>query len=214
MRFNLVIDGSFAEIFKGEERAARVAVRGGIKDGTEQIKGLWRGQVTSAGLGDRLARTVRSNVYPNKPSTNAAGLVWSRAPKIIDAFDRGVTIRSADGFWLAIPTRNVRLSGGARGRKMTPAEWERKNNRRLHFVYQKTGPSFLVDKGGDPLRERIMGRRGVHRAARRRKFREIGEIIFLLVPQVRLKKRLDLERDARAVGNRLPSLVVSNWPRS
>lgn len=37
-------------------------------------------------------------------SAEAAAYVWSRAPKIVDAFDRGVVIRSARGLFLAIPT--------------------------------------------------------------------------------------------------------------
>jgi len=37
--------------------------------------------------------------------------------------------------------------------------------------------------------------------------------IFLLVPQVRLKKRLDLERPSRAALNALPGAIVSRWER-
>ena len=36
-------------------------------------------------------------------------------------------------------------------------------------------------------------------------------VIFLLVPQVRLRKRLDLDRSARAAEARLPELIVANW---
>jgi hypothetical protein len=35
--------------------------------------------------------------------------------------------------------------------------------------------------------------------------------IFLLVPQVQLRKRLDWERDARAAQERIPSAIVANW---
>jgi hypothetical protein len=201
------------ETFRATEREARVAVRAGIAEATDGLKLDWRRQVTGAGLGQRLANTIRGQVWPRRPSTGAAGLVWTRAPVIVDAHDRGATIRSKNGFWLAIPTRIARLSGGARARKLTPGEWERRNNRRLHFVYMKTGPSLLVDKGGDPLRERVMGRNGVHRTARRRRFREIGEVIFILVPQVRLRKRLDLNGAANAAVARLPGLIVNRWPR-
>jgi hypothetical protein len=36
-------------------------------------------------------------------------------------------------------------------------------------------------------------------------------VIFLLVPQVKLPKRLDLAQDARAVENALPGMIVANW---
>ena len=35
--------------------------------------------------------------------------------------------------------------------------------------------------------------------------------IFLVVPQVKLTKRLELARDARAVAAALPGLVVERW---
>ena len=35
--------------------------------------------------------------------------------------------------------------------------------------------------------------------------------IFLLVPQVKLPKRLDLAQDADRAFDRLPGLIVANW---
>jgi hypothetical protein len=35
--------------------------------------------------------------------------------------------------------------------------------------------------------------------------------IFLLVPQVKLPKRLDLARDAERAHDPLPGLIVANW---
>jgi hypothetical protein len=35
--------------------------------------------------------------------------------------------------------------------------------------------------------------------------------IFLLVPQVKLRKRLDLMRDANAAQAQIPSAIVANW---
>jgi len=37
--------------------------------------------------------------------------------------------------------------------------------------------------------------------------------IFLLVPQVKLPKRLDLDRDTARVHDSLPWLIVANWAR-
>jgi hypothetical protein len=35
--------------------------------------------------------------------------------------------------------------------------------------------------------------------------------IFLLVPQVKLPKRLDLDRDTARAHDALPGLIVANW---
>ena len=35
--------------------------------------------------------------------------------------------------------------------------------------------------------------------------------IFLLVPQVKLPKRLDLARDAERAADGVPGLIVANW---
>ena len=35
--------------------------------------------------------------------------------------------------------------------------------------------------------------------------------IFLLVPQVKLQKRLDLARDAERAHDAVPRLIVANW---
>jgi hypothetical protein len=46
------------------------------------------------GSGERLSRTWRGKTFPEVgESAEAAAYVWSRAPKIVDAFDCGVVIR-------------------------------------------------------------------------------------------------------------------------
>ena len=95
---------NIARLMADEVKAGEKAVHFGIRDAGIALKDAWRGQVTSAGLGQRLARTIRSEAYPKgKPSLNASALVWSKAPVIVGAHDTGPLIRSKDGFWLAIP---------------------------------------------------------------------------------------------------------------
>ena len=60
------------------------AVTLGIKSATDGLKISMRNQVKSAGLSNRLANTWRADVYPKgKKSIFAAGLVYSKAPKIM-----------------------------------------------------------------------------------------------------------------------------------
>ncbi len=59
----------------------------------------------------------------------AATYIWSRAPEIVDAFDRGMVICSARGLFLAIPTAAVGKCGrSAVGshEKIRPEGWQRR----------------------------------------------------------------------------------------
>ena len=191
-----------ADVLKGAEEA----VTRGVRQAGEGLKHDWRAQLTSARLGQRLANSIRGEHYPKgRSSISAAALVFSRAPKLIDAFDRGVTIRAKNGLWLAIPTP---AAGRARGgKKITPRAWEQRTGRRLRFVYRRGVPSLLVAE------QARITKRGLAVASRSKTGRgAVTAPIFLLVPQVHLRKRLDLDRAARSWEGRLPELVVANWP--
>ena len=130
-------------------------------------------------------------------------MVWSRAPVIIGAHDSGPLIRSRNGFWLAIPTPAAGKS--TRGGRITPGEWERRSGLRLRFVYRRTGPSLLVAEGRLNARGRAV-------ASRSKTGRGVTTVpIFLLMPQVQLRKRLDLARDAARAQDALPGAIVANW---
>lgn len=104
MRLSIAIPDlgkALAETEKDIERA----VTSGMRDAANGLKQDLREDVVAAGLGERLSRTWRGKTFPEMgESAEAAAYVWSRAPKIVDAFDRGVVIRSARGLFLAIPT--------------------------------------------------------------------------------------------------------------
>lgn len=193
-----------ARLMADEVKAGEKAVHFGIRDAGVALKNVWRGQVTGAGLGQRLARTIRSETWPkHKHSMNAASMVWTRAPVIVSAHDTGPLIRSRDGFWLAIPTE---AAGKSRtGKRPTPDEWRARTGMKLRFVYRPNGPSLLIAEG------RIAkGGRAV--ASRSKTGRGLTSIpIFLLVPQVKLRKRLDLEKPAQAALAALPAAIVRKW---
>jgi hypothetical protein len=168
------------------------------------LKAAWRAQITGAGLGQRLANSIQLASFPKSgESLDAAALVWSKAPVIVGAHDTGPLIRSKNGFWLAIPTPAAGQS--TRGGRITPGEWERRRGLRLRFVYRRTGPSLLVAEGrlntkGQAVESRSKTGRG-----------KVTAPIFLLVPQVKLPKRLDLARDAARAHEAVPGLIVANW---
>ncbi|MGR3420826.1 MAG: DUF6441 family protein [Paracoccus sp. (in: a-proteobacteria)] len=204
MRLKLDIDPDIVAMMQAEIKAGKKAVTGAMREAGAGLKTAWRGQITGAGLGRRLANSIRNATYPKAgESLNATALVWSKAPVIIGAHNAGPLIRSKDGFWLAIPTEAAGKS--LRGGRITPGEWERRTGLRLRFVYRRRGPSLLVAEG----RLNTKGRAVVSRSKTGRGRATVP--IFLLVPQVRLPKRLDLARDAERAVDAVPGRIVGKW---
>lgn len=204
MRLKLQIDPDLAALMAAEVAAGERATSAAIGKAATDLKTAWRAQITGAGLGGRLAKTIRSEEYPKgRPSLNAAALVWSKAPVIVGAHDTGPLIRARNGLWLAIPTPAAGKS--LRGGRISPGEWERRRGLRLRFIYRRTGPSLLVAEG----RLDSKGRAVVSRSKTGRGRAAVP--IFLLVPQVKLPKRLDLARDAARAHDMIPGLIVANW---
>ncbi len=211
MRLAAALRGDLRRIVADELRSAGRAVTAGVREATDGLKAELRAQVTGTGLGERLARTWRGEVYPKgQMSISAAGFVWSKAPGIVRIYEEGATIRSTKGFYLAIPTEAAGR-GGAGRTKITPGAWERRTGQRLRFVYRRGAPSLLV---ADSLRART-GKRGGFApasATARRTGRSLVTVpIFILVPQVSFRKRLDVEGAARRWHGRLPGLVLRHW---
>lgn len=207
-----VVVGDIARYMREEYEAGERAVKTAMTAAGKGLQGDWRAQIAGAGLGFRLPRTIRTRAYPiGRDSMNAAAVVWSNAPKIIGAFERGVTIRSKEGFWLAIPTPEAGSKGLGR-KRITPGGWEQRTGMRLRFVYRRTGPSLLV-ADGPRFNSRglaVMSRAKAQRDGTRRGV--VTAVIFWLVPQVTLRRRLDLGRDVDKWANRVPGLIVQNWP--
>lgn len=204
MKLKLAIDPDLVAMMQAEITAGERAVSAAIRDAGSGLKSDWRREITGAGLGNRLAHTIRSAQYPkSKASLNAAALVWSNAPIIVGAHETGPLIRSKSGLWLAIPTAAAGKS--ARGGRISPREWEQRRGLQLRFVYRSRGPSLLVAEGR-------LNSRGLGVASRAKTGRGMATVpIFILVPQVKLRKRLDLERDTGRALDSVPGLIVANW---
>lgn len=205
MKLKLDIAPDIAAMMAAEIAAGERAVTAAVREAGAGLKSAWRGQIVGAGLGPRLANSIRSQQFPKSgESLRTAALVWSKAPVIVGAHDAGPLIRSKNGFWLAIPTEAA--GRGLRGGRITPGEWERRRGMRLRFVYRRTGPSLLV---ADRARINTRGQAVASRSKTGRG--HVTVPIFLLVPQVKLPKRLDLARDAARAHDMIPGLIVGNW---
>ena len=194
---------------QAELRDLERAVATGTREAGRGLKTELRREVASAGLGQRLANSWRDQHYPNQ-KLDAASLVYTKVPQIIRAFDEGAAIRSRRGPFLAIPTENAPRKG-TDGRRISPSTFPEHRFGPLRFVPRPNGPSLLVVDG---LRASFSGKsgelRGFRRATDRARARGDGlttVVMFLLVPQVKLSKRLDVARAAEHWSAQLPALI-------
>jgi hypothetical protein len=187
-------------------------------DVAQGLKTDWRQQIVDAGLGKRLANTVRAKRYPESGfSANAAAFVWTKAPNIIEAHNRGATIVPVHGGkYLAWPTpeAGVKHSSGRKHARITPALWERETGVKLQFLKPRNSRyAFLVSKGHY--------RRQAVRYQRRKSFRPIKEapipgeaktiVIFILAPVVTLPKRLDIESLGDHWAGQVDDAISRRW---
>ena len=209
MRLSAALVGDLKKIMEQEITDAEIAVASGITQATDGLKLELRGQITGAGLGDRLSKTWRGNVYPKGGrSINAAGLVYNNAPHIVGAFATGATIKSKNSRYLAIPTQYVTRR---EGRKVSPADFEEAGIP-LRYVPPQGGRRFgllVVDNF------RVTGK-GRARVASNRAIKTgsgvTTVVMFFLIPQVTLKKRFDVDSVSQKWLDKLPRLVLAGWP--
>jgi hypothetical protein len=219
---------ALAEEVRAGERAATRAVR----DETAALQRELRGQVT-ASLGGKargIANAWRAQVFPRTGvSLRPAGLVWSKTPLVIDAFERGATIRpQGGGRFLAIPTGFNAARGwrgrGDKGLRVTPAQMVASRQGFLRPF--KSGRGYVwclpLRQGAQTSRRRTRLIAGgvtevgtanrLGREAWARGLLERGMVpIFLLLPQVKLAKRLDVRGASLRALRRLPGRFVAAW---
>ena len=214
MRLQAAIQGDLNALLQAEVRAAEKAVTTGVRTASDGLKTELRAQITGAGLGTRLANTWRGEVYPKgKPSIGTAGFVFSKAPGIVRLYAEGGLIRSRKGLYLAIPTPAAGKFAAGR-QKITPAAWERKHGQRLRLVVRRGRPSLLV---ADNTRLTKRGRAAANIGRRQgaaftRLSGRTTVPLFVLVPQVTVRRRLDVDGAAQKWIAALPRLVVREWP--
>jgi hypothetical protein len=211
MKLTATITRSVETGIQAELRAIESAVTSGTREAGRGLRTELRRQLTSAGLGQRLANSWRDKHYPNpNQRLDAASLVYTKAPQIIRAFDEGELIRSRRGRFLAIPTESGPRKG-TDGRRISPSTFPEHRFGPLRFVPRPNGPSLLVVDG---LRASFSRQTGELRNFRRatERARRSGQglttvVMFLLVPQVKLRKRLDVDRAAERWSAQLPALI-------
>lgn len=200
MRVDVDFDGLTAVMQEIEGDVAGAATAA-MKESTYKALLTLRRQVTSNGLGQRLANTWRDRVFPEqRRSMTPSGYIWSNAPDIVDSFNRGAVIRPMGGAkYLWIPTKNVPRARGrvnVRGRvikggAMSPEEVENMFNDQLTIRRGKNGSllAFIdVVRARNGRAVRSVTKR---RVAAGRKAEPV--LMFVLRRTVALPRLLDIE---------------------
>jgi hypothetical protein len=228
MRLAATLGASLARILEQEVRAGERAVTRGVRAETERLKTELRQQVVAAfgARGRGIANAWRARVFPpSGESLGAAGIVWTKVPSIIDAFERGATIRARGGRYLAIPTGfNAPQGRRGRGARVTPQQMVASRQAFLRPFRSARGfvwclPVRQGERVGRRRAPLIAGGLAAVATARRRGaagwqaelLRQGFVPMFLLVPQVQLAKRLDVRGAANRALARLPAAIVREW---
>jgi hypothetical protein len=192
-----------------ELRDIERAVATGTRAAGRGLKTEFRRQVSSVGLGQRLANSWRDRQLP-EPETRRRepGLHQGVADHPCFRPGRGDPEQARA---LSCDPDRERTEEGTDGRRIKPSTFPEHRLGPLRFVPRPSGPSLLVVDGLRASFSRQTGQlRGFRRATDR--VRRSGQglttvVMFLLVPQVKLPKRLDVARAAERWSTQLPALI-------
>lgn len=217
MKLSAKVDGSFSAAMAAAKVIKTNAAVKGLTSGGSQLKNVLRDDVSSAGLGDRLARTWQLKVYRNN-GRNPAALVYSKAPKIISAYARGATIVATGGRrLLALPTDNVPKK--RQGQSLTPREVESRFGRKLRFVLANRAQAaaaggnnafgFLMLDGVTASKSngrlRAASARALEGAGRANQVKSV--LMFTLERSVTVRQRIDLAARASEAATNTSLLI-------
>jgi hypothetical protein len=187
---------------------------GDVRDAVfEETRGLEQDleKITRMAVKGKLWRAWASDTWPKsggiskKPRGRIKLNGGKRTVGAMTFFTQEGRITAGGGGYLAIPTD----AAGPRGRtrNLTPGEWERRNGKKLRFVYRRGRPSLLVLDDA-----RVTGRKGV---ARGRLTKRAGPgygatiVIFVLLPFVAFSPRISTQ----PLINRRQGMVEKNIQR-
>lgn len=226
MNFGVEID--VKGLAEGLDRETARQVTAGVREATTAVRDDVREETFHAfGWSNRLPKAWRMRVFPEGgASLEAAGwvVVKNTAADIIASAMEATTIRARNGPWLAVPllehSGRFGLKAGAsefrrRGsrERVTPAGWERRTGLKLRFVPDSPGRAFLVADAAQRTRGLVAPYRGKGRGSKL--YGPAGRtfVVFLLVRQVRTKKRLDLAGVTTRAAQRTPQLIARQFGR-
>jgi hypothetical protein len=233
MRLSVGLNTTFAQVLENVAADGRAAVTAGIRGATADLKNTLRAQVRANFASRSLPTTWQQLDFPARgQSLSAAGRVFSRVPVIINAYSEARAIRGRRGQRLAIPTgwnaTRGRRGRGEAGVRITTAQMAA--NPSAFVVRAKGNPGVLlwclpvaqgeagVSARGRRSRALVAGgavqiATGKDRGRlRRREALKQGFVpMFILLREVRLARRIDLDGPIRATSAAIPRKITAAW---
>ncbi|WP_142847229.1 DUF6441 family protein [Telmatospirillum sp. J64-1] len=212
-------------------REGAVAVTAGVEAAVKGMQLDLRQQVLRAGFADTVANMIGAEAYPKrgKASFRASGTIFARgesADDILSSISEGVRI-SGQGRYLAIPTGYNKAGGRRRSRTgplITPQQMS--EMRKMTFVRPGTNGTLVwflrVTHAQEMRRGKVQslafaGGRYLVGSGRRKRTAAILEAgavpMFILVPQVRMKRAMDVDATMRRWAERMPALIERALPK-
>lgn len=218
MRLNAAIQGDLKQIMAGELAAATKGVTQGIERAATILKGELRHQVAQTTKGTKLASAWRQKFFFNK-GLNAAAIVYSKAPNIITSFEEGSTIVAKKSRFLAIPTPYAKgLIGGRL--KATPAMCKAKGIPLVFLRAQHGHHAMLIldftKYAGVRVGKSGRASLGIHTKTGKIRSGTIVTFVpmFILLEQVKLRKRLDVKGATEKAARLLPLIIMRNYQQA
>lgn len=229
------------QIMKGELRRLSKPIRAAVAAEGKAAQEALRSQARAAGFKDKgkaLANAWRLSLYPAANSSSdtlrPAAMVWSKMPRVVDAFDRGAIITARKRKYLAIPTAMNAPQGRRSKLRMTPSDMldAQKRGEALMIPLKKARGSYLWCLkvfGGSRVGRRLAsgklarttriklfvgkgteiltGNRKGAEANRKTTLARGSVPMFLLMRRVRLQRRLDTDGIRKRAEATLPGRV-------
>lgn len=219
-RVYATLSGNLTEFLKGERTEAAKIITAAVNRAATGLRDELRKQVKAnfrrtgrmqRAAGQNFVKTVRARMYPvGRKSMGAAGLVYFTA-SFMAAHIQGATIKAQGGRWLIIPLpeavrRGYDMQEGDRSTFGRFTKGSNAGNANVAAATRDFGPlAFIQLPGGRAL---LAGNPARQNAKGRKSFTgtKLGGALvplFILVPQVRLKPRIDVDGPARKALDRL-----------
>ena len=199
--------GIFEQAFNSISADTIDAAYQSIVEVGEIAKAEARADILAAGLGNRFAKALRLNIYPKrKKSINASAQIFHKIP-YAGVFDEGANIRGKPLMWVPLPN--------------APQKVDRKPMTPKLFV-ERVGPLFLLKRPGHPpllmaktkegkgkTKDKVVIRR--IRSAVKNPEGAIAVPIFVGLPSVDIRKRLNTRAIIKRARDRLPEIFASKF---
>jgi hypothetical protein len=203
-QLSAAVRGNLKDALARDLKAAEGAVMTVIRRRTTVLRDAVRRQVSVAGMGEQLGKAAKLRVMPDRgASIRAKGVVYSKAlyktrpgglVDLFTVFDEGATVAAQGGKYLAL-----QIGTGIQFGKSRRAKAIYIDPKTMAVLRLKSGKGYLVVRK-EPHRGRdISG--------------HYGQPLLLLIKQVHIKKRLDLQAALDYASQGLDELVAREWER-